>query len=56
MLRGLFPRARWRYVAQLSIPAGVRIQETGWEGHYTVWATPEDLLSWVVSIDPLGIP
>lgn len=55
ILRDLFPRTHWEYVAKLAIPAGVRLEQSGWEGHYTVWAPPEDLLSWVVGVEPLGL-
>ena len=44
------------YVAQVHIPSGeaVRIEQTGRDPfHYTVWAEPEELLSWVVSIIPV---
>lgn len=55
VLRDLFPRARWQYVAELAIPAGVRLRQTGWAGHYTVWAGPDDLLSWVVRVESLAL-
>ena len=51
-LRGLFPRLGW-HAAKLEIPAGVRVEATLWEGHYTVWADPDDLLGWVVEVVPL---
>jgi hypothetical protein len=46
-----------RHVAEVHIPraAAVRIEQTGRDrSHYTVWADPVDLLSWVVSVVPLG--
>lgn len=45
-----------RYIAVVRIPDGaaVRIEQTGRDPfHYTVWAAPEYLLSWVVSVIPL---
>lgn len=45
-----------RYVAEVRIPVGaaVRIEQTGRDrSHYTVWAEPGDLLSWVVSVVPV---
>jgi hypothetical protein len=42
-----------QYVAEVHIPHGaaVRIEQTGRDPfHYTVWADPDDLLSWVVSV------
>ncbi len=48
-LRGLFPRLGG-HAAKLEIPTGVRIEATLWEGHYTVWADPDDLLGWVVEV------
>jgi hypothetical protein len=44
------------YVAEVHIPHGatVRIEQTGRDPyHYTVWADPADLLSWVVSVSPV---
>ena len=44
------------YVAAVRIPYGVtvRIEQTGRDPfHYTVWADPADLLSWVVSVTPV---
>ena len=45
-----------RYVAEIRIPPGVvvRLEQTGRDrSHYTVWADPDDLLSWVVSVGPI---
>jgi hypothetical protein len=42
-----------QYVAEVHVPVGapVRLMQTGgYASHWTVWATPEDLLSWVVSV------
>ncbi len=48
-LRALFPRLG-AYAAMIEIPSGVRIEPTLWEGHYTAWADPDDLLGWVVEV------
>lgn len=48
----LFPRLG-AYAAKVAIPAGVRIEPTLWQGHYTVWAGPDDLLEWVVEVLPV---
>jgi hypothetical protein len=45
-----------QYLAEVHIPRGVavRIEQTGRDlYHYTVWADPDDLLSWVVSVIPV---
>jgi hypothetical protein len=44
------------FAAEVHIPHGaaVRIEQTGRDPcHYTVWADPADLLSWVVSVTPI---
>ena len=53
-LRDRFPRTNWRYAAKLEIPREIPMEQSFWEGHYTVWATPEQLLGWVVEVVPLG--
>jgi hypothetical protein len=43
------------YVAEVQVPIGatVRVEQTGRDpSHYTIWAEPSDLLSWVVSVTP----
>lgn len=50
LLRTRLPRGHWRYAARLAIPAGVRLEPTFWDGHYTVWADPDDVLRWVVDV------
>lgn len=55
LLRDLFPQAGWRFAAKLTIPDRVRMQQSEWAGHYTIWATPEELLGWVVEVVPLSI-
>lgn len=52
LLRRL-PLTRWRYVAVLEIPEGVRARPTEWEGHFTVWAEPEQFLAWIVGVEAL---
>jgi hypothetical protein len=42
-----------RYIATIEIPADarVRFQQTGRNpSHFTIWARPEDLLTWVIFI------
>lgn len=51
-LRALFPRLGV-YVARMEIPSGVRIEPTRWQGHYTAWADPGDLLGWVIEVIPI---
>lgn len=44
------------YVAELRVPHGVtvRFEQTGRDpSHYTLWADPAELLSWVVSVEPV---
>jgi hypothetical protein len=44
------------HVAKIHIPAdaAIRIEQTGRDlSHYTVWADPEDMLAWVVSVTPV---
>jgi hypothetical protein len=46
-----------QYVAAVRIPADapVRIEQTGRvQAHYTIWAEPSLLLSWVVSVTAVG--
>lgn len=47
------PGTRWRYAAVLEIPEDVRMEPSAWEGHYTVWAEPEQLVSWVRRVEQL---
>jgi len=45
-----------RYIAEVRIPdsGAVRTEQTGRDlSHFTVWADPADLLSWVVSVAPV---
>ena len=45
-----------QFVAEIRIPPGVevRIEQTGRDrSHYTIWADPDELLSWVVSVMPV---
>lgn len=45
-----------RYVAELGVPAEVTVcvEQTGRDPtHYTFWAEPADLLSWVLSVAPV---
>jgi hypothetical protein len=45
-----------QYVAEIRIPPGVqvRIEKTGRDpSHFTIWASPDDLMSWVVSVTPI---
>lgn len=45
-----------RFVAQLDIPEGVRIERTTRaEGHYTVWGAAGDMLSWVVRVTAVDL-
>jgi len=48
-LQSRFPRLG-AYAAMLAIPAGIRVERTSWEGHFTAWADPDDLLTWVVRV------
>lgn len=48
-LRSLFPRLG-EHAARLELPADVRVEPTLWDGHYTVWADPDDLLGWVTEV------
>jgi hypothetical protein len=44
------------YVAEVRVPAGaaIRIEQTVHDPtHYTLWADPAALLSWVVSVTPV---
>lgn len=44
------------HVAELSIPSDspAHVEQTGRDAdHYTVWAPPEDLASWLVSVTPV---
>ncbi|MEK7285340.1 MAG: hypothetical protein AAB114_05695, partial [Chloroflexota bacterium] len=48
----LFPRLG-KYAAEILIPPDARVEQSSWEGHYTVWADADDLLGWVVRVVPL---
>lgn len=45
-----------QYIAEIRIPddALARFEKTGGPGHYTLWADPAHVLSWVVSIVSVG--
>lgn len=46
-------RERRAYIAEVAIPAGVRVSRQGRsEGHHNVYASADELLRWVVRIIP----
>ena len=50
-------RKRYDYIAELAVPGGVRFERQGRRaGHHNVYASPEDLLSWVVRVAPVRLP
>ena len=42
---------RYDYIAEVAVPQGVRAERQGRRaGHYNVYASPDDLARWVVSV------
>lgn len=46
----------YEYIAEVAIPESVRIERQGRrEGHHNVYASPDDLLRWVVRVVPVRL-
>lgn len=42
---------QYNFIAEIAIPEGVRAERQGRRaGHHNVYASPDDLLSWVVRV------
>lgn len=47
-------RRPYRYIAQVAIPDGVRVERQGERaGHHNVYAPADDLAAWVVRVVPI---
>ncbi len=47
---------RYDYVAEVAVPEGVRAERQGRRaGHHNVYASPDDLLRWVVRVAPVRL-
>lgn len=49
-------RRRFDHIAEIAVPEGVRAERQGRRaGHYNVYASPDDLLRWVVRVVPVRL-